>query len=128
MGNAGAASLLGISVGTGEVRKLSELEGGWFLHELGLSAWSPDSRSIYFALRGKGRVLRVPAEGGEAADTGLIRGVWSDSFSEEELDSYRIRGISTSPDGKQISFSVEKKSEFGLWAMKGFLPKLRAAQ
>ena len=128
IGHEGAGSLLGISVETGEVRELSDLEGGWYLHQLGLSAWSPDSRSIYFALQTKGRVLLVPAEGGEAVDTGLIRGVWSDNFSEEELDSYHIRGISISPDGKQIAFSVEEKSEFGLWAMKGFLPKLRAAK
>ena len=128
MSDEGAGSLLGISVGTGEVRKLSELESGWYRHQLGLSAWSPDSRSIYFALHTKGQVLRVPAEGGGVVDTGLIHGVWSDNFSEEELDSYHIRGITISPDGKQISFSVDEKSEFGLWAMKGFLPKLRAAQ
>ena len=127
MGNK-SGSLLGVSLETGKVRELSELEHGWYRHQLGLSAWSPDSRSIYFALHTKGRVLRVPAEGGEAVDTGLIHGVWSDSFSEEELDARHIRGVSVSPDGKQISFSVEEKSEFGLWAMKGFLPKLRAAK
>ena len=127
MGNK-SGSLLGVSLETGKVRELSELEHGWYRNQLGLSAWSPDSRSIYFALHTKGRVLRIPAEGGEAVDTGLIHSVWSDSFSEEELDARHIRGVSISPDGKQISFSVEEKTEFGLWAMKGFLPKLRAAQ
>ena len=122
-----------VSVETGEVRELSELrdaelKGAWYRHQEGLFAWSPDSRYIYFVLRGKGKIYRIPAQGGEAVETGLIRGVWSDDFTEDELDARRIRGISVGPDGKRISFSVQEKWEFGLWAMENFLPKLRAAK
>ena len=72
--------------------------------------------------------MRVPTEGGEPVDTGLIRGVWPDRVSEDEPFSRRIRALSISPSGTQLSFSFQEKSEFGLWVMKDFLPKLTTAK
>ena len=119
-----------VSIASGETRELHRAETGtWFMdHRLGLYAWSPDGRHIYMVLRGQGRLIRVPVEDGEAVETGLIREVWSGELSEEELDARRISALSVSPDGKQISLSVQEKGEFGLWAMENFLPQLTQAE
>ncbi len=118
-----------VSIASGETRELYRAEKGpWMNHRLGLYAWSPDNRYIYMVLRGKGRLIRVSVEDGEAVETGLIREVWSGELSEEELDTRRISALSVSPDGKQISSSVQEKAEFGLWAMENFLPQLTEAE
>ena len=122
-----------VSIASGETRELHRAETStWFMdHRLGLYAWSPDGRHIYMVLRGQGRLIRVPVEDGEAVETGLIREVWSGGLSEEELDTHSfsaLSALSVSPDGKQISLSVQEKLEFGLWAMENFLPQLTQAE
>ncbi|MDA1314277.1 MAG: hypothetical protein O2968_13135, partial [Acidobacteria bacterium] len=79
-------------------------------------------------LHSKGRILRVPVGGGEAVETGLIHEIWSDEFSREELDARLLSGLSISPDGTQISFSVREKEAFGLWVLENFLPQLTQAE
>ena len=120
--------LIAASTETGEVRELSQIEKSWYGQQDGYFAWSPDSDSVYYVLRTKGRIFRVPADGGEVIDTGLIRDVWPDRFPEGVPFPRRIRSLGISPDGTQISFSFQEKSESGLWVMKDFLPKLGAAQ
>ena len=121
-------SLIAASTETGEVRELSQLDQLWYGQQDGYFAWAPNSDSVYYVLRSKGRIVRVPADGGEVIDTGLIRDVWPDRFPEDVPFSRRIRSLSISPDGPQISFSFQEKSESGLWVMKDFLPQSSAAQ
>lgn len=122
-------SLTMVSTATGEPREVYQFEKGHFMQsENGFFVWSPDSRFVYMVIRGEGRILQVPVDGGETVETGLIRGVWSGELSEEELDTRRISALSVSPDGKQISLSVQEKAEFGLWAMENFLPQLTQSE
>ncbi len=124
----GTWELAAIATETGEVRELFQFEKSFYGRHEGFFAWSPDSRAIYLVFRREGRIMRVPTEGGEPVDTGLIRGVWPDRVSEDEPLSRRIRAVSISPDGRRLSFSFQEKWEFGLWVMKDFLPKVTSAR
>ena len=122
-GPSGGALIL-VSTESGEDHEIYRYEKGAFMnHSLGLVAWAPDNRSLYVGIRGEGRIVRLAAQGGKPVETGLIRDVWSDELSEEELDARRLSALSISPDGKSISFSVREKQAFGLWAFENFLPE-----
>ena len=122
-------TLIVVSMESGDRREIHSYEKGAFmLHQMGLVAWSLDSRFLYVSLRAENRILRIPAEGGLAVDTELIREAWSDELSEYERHSLTSRALSVSPDGKQISLSFQDKQEFGLWALENFLPQLTQAE
>ena len=124
----GTWRLTSIAMESGKMRELFQFEKSFYGRHEGFFAWAPDSRAIYLVLRREGRIMRVPTEGGEPVDTGLIRGVWPDRFPEDVPFSRRIRTVSISPSGTQLSFSFREKSQFGLWVMKDFLPKLTTAK
>lgn len=123
----GSWRLAAIAMESGKTRELFRFEKSFYNRHEGFFAWAPDSRSIYFILRREGRIMRVSSEGGEPANTGLIRDTWPRRFPQDEPFSRRVRALSISPDGGRVSFSFQEKSEFGLWMMKDFLPEMTAA-
>jgi Tol biopolymer transport system component len=87
------------------------LSGG-FIIDL---AWSPDGRFIYYydnptGKSGDWHMRRVPAEGGEVLDLGLVMRYY--------------RQLSVHPDGSRITFSAPptKREPDQVWVMENFLP------
>lgn len=83
-------------------------------------AWTPDSRHIIYAREVMGDkrkfdLWRIPAEGGEPQNLGLVM---------EGLQPY---GVSVHPDGKRIAFTAGNvRKEY--WVLKDFLPMHKTAR
>ena len=78
-------------------------------------AWNPDGRFIYYSdnstgKSGEWRLRRVPVEGGDAQDVGLVM--------------RHYRQISVHPDGARITFSTfpSNPEPSQVWVMENFLP------
>ena len=87
-------------------------QGGRFIIDI---AWSPDGKFIYFhhdpAGDGQWHLKRIPAEGGEAQELGVV--------------TRRSRQLSVHPDGLRVTYSAltPNTEPAQAWVMEHFLPK-----
>jgi Tol biopolymer transport system component len=121
-------ALMVLPTGGGETRELLRTQAPVVISA---PAWTPDSRHIIYARlvwlgpfastfgvagdKPKFDLWRIPAEGGEPQNLGLVM---------EGLQPY---GLSVHPDGKRIAFTAGNVRE-EYWVLKDFLPMRKTAR
>ena len=85
---------------------------------IGVTAWTPDSRHIMYALsvtgeKGMFEFWRVAADGGAPQNLGL------------KMEARVPYGLSVHPDGTRIAFTAGTEQRREVWVLKDFLPALK---